>query len=90
MVPRDAIAPACRCRRAVHHVLVGPVVLQHVQVDGGEVVHRVAQGVKLIELESEEKLVGLARAERETREKETDEDLLADLEPDDESEAGEE
>ncbi len=53
-------------------------------------VHRVAQGVKLIELESEEKLVGLARAERETREKETDEDLLADLEPDDESEAGEE
>jgi DNA gyrase subunit A len=33
-------------------------------------IHRVTQGVKLIDLDNEEKLVGLARAERETEEKE--------------------
>jgi DNA gyrase subunit A len=34
--------------------------------------HRSTQGVKLIELDPEEKLVGVARAERETEEKESD------------------
>jgi DNA gyrase subunit A len=34
-------------------------------------IHRVTQGVKLIELDPDEKLVGLARAEKETEEKDS-------------------
>ncbi|HLA04663.1 MAG TPA: DNA gyrase C-terminal beta-propeller domain-containing protein, partial [Syntrophales bacterium] len=41
-------------------------------------VHRASQGVKLIELESEEKLVGVARADREEESRE-DDDMLPEM-----------
>ncbi len=63
------------------------------RVEEVPLVHRVAQGVKLIDLESEEKLVGLARAEREEsrgqEEELLEEDVLPGLFPDEE-EGGEE
>jgi DNA gyrase subunit A len=52
------------------------------RVEEVPIVHRAAQGVKLIELESEEKLVGLARAEREES-REQGVDMLPGLELDD-------
>lgn len=49
-------------------------------------VHRASQGVKMIDLESEEKLVGLARAERESREQQEEDngDMQPELFPDEE------
>ncbi|HQP29173.1 MAG TPA: DNA gyrase C-terminal beta-propeller domain-containing protein, partial [Syntrophales bacterium] len=47
------------------------------RVDEIPVIHRSTQGVKLIELEPEERLVGLARAEREVEEANGQEDALA-------------
>ena len=55
------------------------------RVEEVPIVHRAAQGVKLIELESEEKLVGLARAEREES-REQGIDMLPGLELDDDDE----
>jgi DNA gyrase subunit A len=55
------------------------------RVEEVPIVHRAAQGVKLIELESEEKLVGLARAEREEI-REQGIDLLPGLELEDDDE----
>ena len=42
-------------------------------------VHRASQGVKLIELESDEKLVGVARADREEESREEDNDMLPEM-----------
>jgi DNA gyrase subunit A len=47
------------------------------RVDEIPVIHRSTQGVKLIELEPEERLVGLARAEREAEDANGQEDVLA-------------
>jgi DNA gyrase subunit A len=57
-------------------------------VEEVSLVHRASQGVKLIDLESEEKLVGLARAEKETREQQEEDnsDILPGLFPEEEVE----
>jgi DNA gyrase subunit A len=48
------------------------------RVEEVSLVHRASQGVKLIDLENDEKLVGLARAERESREQE---EVNGDMQP---------
>ncbi|MDO9585953.1 MAG: DNA gyrase C-terminal beta-propeller domain-containing protein, partial [Syntrophales bacterium] len=57
-------------------------------VEEVSLVHRASQGVKLIDLESEEKLVGLAKAEKETREQQEEDnsDMLPGLFPEEEGE----
>jgi DNA gyrase subunit A len=57
-------------------------------VEEVSLLHRASQGVKLIDLESEEKLIGLAKAEKETREpqEEDNSDMLPGLFPEEEGE----
>ena len=59
------------------------------RVEEVPLVHRASQGVKLINMENEEKLIGLARAERESREQqeEDNDDMQPGLFPDEEEEA---
>jgi DNA gyrase subunit A len=59
-----------------------------VKVESVPLIHRSTQGVKLIDLEPEERLVGLARAEREEEKEGEDQEILEDIPedmPDDES-----
>ena len=50
-----------------------------VKVDAVPLIHRSTQGVKLIDLAPEERLVGMARAEREEEKEGEDQDLLDDV-----------
>ncbi len=59
-----------------------------VKVDAVPLIHRSTQGVKLIDLEPEERLVGMARAEREEERDGDDQDFLDDVQeeiPEDET-----
>ncbi|MFH1080590.1 MAG: DNA gyrase subunit A [Pseudomonadota bacterium] len=50
-----------------------------VKVEAVPLIHRSTQGVKLIDLEPEERLVGMARAEREEEKEGDDQDFLEDI-----------
>ena len=67
------------------HLLYADVYTRYLRLKVEEVplLHRSTQGVRLIELDPDEKLVGVARAERETEEKDNG------LPPEDETEEAE-
>jgi DNA gyrase subunit A len=60
-----------------------------VKVDAVPLIHRSTQGVKLIDLAPEERLVGMARAEREEEKEGDDEDLLVEGDEEDAGMEGE-